>query len=99
MRSGEQDLAGLEARLASLEELVSTRGEFGDAARMVLVQANGHVGQQGAVADYLEVDGRYERAAAHFERRGVAAVARRAGTGAGDRPAHPQESHAEGHYL
>ena len=62
VRSGEQDLAGLEARLASLEELVATRGEFGDAARMVLVQANGHVGQQGAVADYLEVDRRYERA-------------------------------------
>ena len=62
VRSGEQDLAGVEARLASLEELVSTRGEFGDAARMVLVQANGHVGQQGAVADYLEVDRRYERA-------------------------------------
>ncbi|HKC50015.1 MAG TPA: hypothetical protein VKF60_04425, partial [Myxococcota bacterium] len=62
VRSGEQDLAGVEARLASLEELVSTRGEFGDAARMVLVQANGHVGQQGAVADYLEVDKRYERA-------------------------------------
>ena len=37
-------------------------GEFGDAARMVLVQANGHVGQQGAVADYLDVDRRYERA-------------------------------------
>ena len=62
VRTGEQDLAGLEARLASLEELVSTRGEFGDAARMVLVQANGHVGQLGAVADYLEVDRRYERA-------------------------------------
>src|SRR5207253_5996472 len=62
VRSAEQDLAGLEARLASLEELVATRGEFGDAARMVLVQANGHVGQQGAVADYLEVDSRYERA-------------------------------------
>jgi chromosome segregation protein len=62
VRTGEQDLAALEARLASLEELVATRGEFGDAARMVLVQANGHVGQQGAVADYLEVDRRYERA-------------------------------------
>ena len=62
VRSAEQDLAGVEARLASLEELVSTRGEFTDAARMVLVQANGHVGQQGAVADYLEVDAGYERA-------------------------------------
>src|SRR5687768_17121993 len=62
VRMREQELAGVEARLASLEELASSRGEFGDAARMVLVQANGHVGQQGAVADYLEVDSRYERA-------------------------------------
>jgi chromosome segregation protein len=62
VRMREQELAASEARLASLEELASTRGDFGDAARMVLVQANGHVGQQGAVADYLEVDRRYERA-------------------------------------
>jgi chromosome segregation protein len=62
VRIREQELAASEARLASLEELASTRGDFGDAARMVLVQANGHVGQQGAVADYLEVDSRYERA-------------------------------------
>ncbi len=62
VRTREQELAGLSARLASLEELEASRAEFGDAARMVLVQANGHVGQQGAVADYLEVDGRYERA-------------------------------------
>ena len=62
VRAREQELAGIEARLASLEELTSSRGDFGDAARMVLVQANGHVGQQGAVADYLEVDSRFERA-------------------------------------
>jgi chromosome segregation protein len=62
VRSREQDLAAASARLASLEELEASRAEFGDAARMVLVQANGHVGQQGAVADYLEVDSRYERA-------------------------------------
>ena len=62
VRVREQELAASEARLASLDELASTRGDFGDAARMVLVQANGHVGQQGAVADYLEVDSRYERA-------------------------------------
>src|SRR5688572_11858835 len=62
VRVREQELAASEARLASLEELTSSRGDFGDAARMVLVQANGHVGQQGAVADYLEVDSRYERA-------------------------------------
>jgi chromosome segregation protein len=62
VRTREQELAAIEARLASLEELESSRAGFGDAARMVLVQANGHVGQQGAVADYLEVDRRYERA-------------------------------------
>ena len=62
VRTREQELAGIEARLGSLEELEASRAGFGDAARMVLVQANGHVGQQGAVADYLEVDGRYERA-------------------------------------
>jgi chromosome segregation protein len=62
LRAREQELAAVEGRLASLEELAASRADFGDAARMVLAQANGHVGQQGAVADYLEVDGRYERA-------------------------------------
>jgi chromosome segregation protein len=62
VRAREHELAGFQARLASLEELAASRAEFGDAARVVLVQANGHVGQQGAVADYLEVEGRYERA-------------------------------------
>jgi chromosome segregation protein len=62
VRSSEQELAGLEARFNSLEELEASRAGFGDAARMVLAQANGRVEQQGAVADYLEVDSRYERA-------------------------------------
>jgi chromosome segregation protein len=62
LRAREQELAAVEGRLASLEELAASRADFGDAARMVLVQANGHVGQQGAVADFLEVDSRYERA-------------------------------------
>jgi chromosome segregation protein len=62
VRTREQDLAAIEARLASLQELATSRADFGDAARMVLVQANGHVGQQGAVADYVDVDRRYERA-------------------------------------
>jgi len=62
VREFEQELARSEARLVSLVELESSRAEFGDAARMVLVQANGRVGQQGAVADYVEVDRRYERA-------------------------------------
>ena len=62
VRSHEQELARGEARLSSLVEFEASRGEFGDAARMVLVQANGRVGQLGAIADYLDVDRHYERA-------------------------------------
>jgi chromosome segregation protein len=62
VRTREQELAGLEARLASLEELEAARAEYGDAARTVLAEANGRVGQRGAVADYLEVDRGFERA-------------------------------------
>jgi chromosome segregation protein len=62
IRAREQELAGLEARLKSLEELEAARAEYDDAARAVLAQANGKVGQQGAVADYLEVSTGYERA-------------------------------------
>jgi chromosome segregation protein len=62
VRTAEQELAAVEGRLASLEELAASRADFSDAARMVLVQANGRVGQQGAVADFLDVDRRYERA-------------------------------------
>jgi chromosome segregation protein len=62
IRSREHEIAGLEARLESLEELEAGRVEYGDAARTVLAQANGKVGQQGAVADYLEVAPGFERA-------------------------------------
>ncbi len=62
VRTREHDLAGLGARLKSLEELEAGRAEFGDAARTVLAQANGKVSQKGAVADYLEVDAGRERA-------------------------------------
>jgi len=62
LRSNEQELARSEARLSSLVELEASRGEFGDAARMVLVQANGRVGQLGAIADFIDVERRYERA-------------------------------------
>ncbi len=62
VREREQELARSEARLTSLTDMEGSREEFGDAARMVLVQANGKVSQQGAVADYLDVDRRYERA-------------------------------------
>lgn len=62
VRTREQELAGMEARLHSLEEIDSHRGGFADAARMILVNANGKVGQMGAVADFIEVEPRYERA-------------------------------------
>jgi chromosome segregation protein len=62
VRSREQDLAGLMARLASLEELEAARVQYGEAARTVLAQANGRVNQRGPVADYLEVEPGYERA-------------------------------------
>jgi chromosome segregation protein len=62
LRSREQELARLEARLKSLEELEAARLEYSDAARAVLAQANGKVNQRGAVADYLEVEAGYERA-------------------------------------
>ena len=62
LQARERELAGLTARLASLTELEKARAGYTEAARMVLAEANGHVGQQGSVADYLEVDPTYERA-------------------------------------
>src|SRR5580765_3108985 len=62
VRSREHELAGVEARLKSLEELEAARAGYRDAARAVLVQANGKVNQQGAIADYLEVETGFERA-------------------------------------
>ena len=61
-RAAEQEIAGIAARLRSLEELDAARAEYGDGARLVLAESNGDVGQMGSVADYLEVDSRYERA-------------------------------------
>ncbi|HZW74298.1 MAG TPA: hypothetical protein VFF43_12160, partial [Caldimonas sp.] len=62
VRSREHELAGLEARLKSLEELEAARAGYGDAPRAVLAQANGKVNQHGSIADYLDVDPGYERA-------------------------------------
>jgi chromosome segregation protein len=66
VRSREHELAGLVARLKSLEELQAGRAEYGDAARTVLALANGKVNQRGAVADYLEVEPGRERAVESF---------------------------------
>src|SRR5437763_1685981 len=62
LRAKERELAGLSARLASLTDLEAARAGYTDAARIVLAQANGHVGQRGSIADYLEVAPKYERA-------------------------------------
>ena len=61
-RGRERDLAGILARLKSLEELEAARAEYGDAARLVLAESQADVGQMGSVADYLDVEAGYERA-------------------------------------
>jgi chromosome segregation protein len=60
-RARERDLAGILARLKSLEELEAARAEYGDAARLVLAESQDEVGQLGSVADYLDVVAGYER--------------------------------------
>jgi chromosome segregation protein len=62
LRSVEHGLAGVTARLKSLEELDAARAEYGDGTRFILSEAAGDIGQMGSVADYLEVDGHDERA-------------------------------------
>ncbi len=62
LQARERELAGLSARLRSLTDLEQARAGYTDAARIVLQQANGRVGQQGSVADYLDVEPKYERA-------------------------------------
>jgi chromosome segregation protein len=62
LRAAEHELAALRARLHSLEELDAARAQYGDGARMILAESPEAVGQIGSVADYLDVDPRYERA-------------------------------------
>ncbi|MBI2835531.1 MAG: chromosome segregation protein SMC [Acidobacteria bacterium] len=62
IRAREHDLAGLDARLASLEELQAARAGYGDAARAILAGTGEQVRHLGSMADHLEVDARYERA-------------------------------------
>jgi chromosome segregation protein len=62
-RTLEHDLAGVAARLRSLEELDAARAEYGDGARLILAEAQSdEIAQLGSVADYLDVDRRHERA-------------------------------------
>jgi len=62
LREGEQELAGLAARLESLERFDSARSAYGDAARFVLAESAGEVRHLGSVADYLDVRPGYEKA-------------------------------------
>ena len=62
LRTAEHELASLNARRTSLEELDAARVQYGDGARTVLAESPDDVAQMGSVADYLDVDRRYERA-------------------------------------
>ena len=58
----QRELAAMEARLRSLEELEASRATFGDAARMLLAKEDSPVRRHGAVADHLSVERSFERA-------------------------------------
>ena len=60
VRSGEQSLASLVARLRSIEELIAAREGYSDAARLVL-SASAEIEHLGSVADHLEVERGHER--------------------------------------
>ena len=62
LRQLEHELAGITARLTSLEELAAARAGYGDAARLVLAESNGEVRPLGSIADYIEADKPFERA-------------------------------------
>ena len=64
LRAREHDLAGIAARLASLEELDAARAEYGEGARVILAESGDAVPHLGSVADYVEVDQQHERAVA-----------------------------------
>jgi chromosome segregation protein len=55
-------LAGVEARLRSLEQLEAGRAGFGDAARLLLADDGLGFPTEGALADHVEVERSYERA-------------------------------------
>jgi chromosome segregation protein len=64
-RAHEQELASVEARLKSLEEIEQGRAQYGESARFILNEAAGLV-KSGSVADYLEVEPGYEPAVEAF---------------------------------
>jgi len=62
LRTREHDLAGLRARLQSLEELDAARAEYGEGARVILAESGGAVPHLGSFADYVEIEKHQERA-------------------------------------
>lgn len=62
LREREQEVAGMTARLASLEEFDAARAAYGNGARLVLAGLDGAVRHAGSVADHLDVAPGYERA-------------------------------------
>jgi chromosome segregation protein len=61
-RAKDTEVAALDARLRSLEELDAARAAFGDAARLILSEPHADIAHAGAVADYVEVDPQWEAA-------------------------------------
>jgi chromosome segregation protein len=67
MVRGREEASSLSARLASLEELVTARAHFGAGARRLLTAGPDlDVRLGGVIADSVEVDPKYERAAERF---------------------------------
>ncbi|MPY91386.1 MAG: chromosome segregation protein SMC [Luteitalea sp.] len=61
-RAKEKEISALDARRRSLEELNEARAAYGDAARFILAEEHPEIPHAGSVADYVEVDHRYEAA-------------------------------------
>lgn len=65
--SDKDEFTGLTARLASLSELVAARAHFASGARLLLEKGIAHgVHTKGSIADAIEVEERFERAAEAF---------------------------------
>ena len=65
--SDKDEFTGLTARLASLSELVAARAHFASGARLLLEKGSAHgVHIKGSIADAIEVEERFERAAEAF---------------------------------
>ncbi|GMR23782.1 MAG: chromosome segregation protein SMC [Acidobacteriota bacterium] len=65
--SDKDEFRAFTARLASLSELVAARAHFASGARLLLEKGNAHgVHTKGSIADAIEVEERFERAAEAF---------------------------------